>query len=859
MQHNSRIWLDANASLRIGKIFETWGYPDPQLYIHDEGDWRAVGVEPLVVSEQIKLCFGDIQLIADLPSSSEIMISFEQEEGKAIILANDVPLFQFLLPHCQYEASQWDIFIRWVPSAFVSTKVVLLQLQEEDNDSQYNFMNVSSLILQQCDWLTTLQNFQNIGGLEEISIFNCASLKNIQHLSDASDLKLLELRWCGSIEFLPDFSRLLCLEQLRLQWCSKLQQIQTLSDHPRLRELHISACNSLGSLPDLSNCLKLHTLYFSWFRTTPYFPRFSNLPSLRVLNLQSCAGIEKLPDLSSLKSLYRLNISDCQDLKEIKGLSGLNNLRVFEANGCTQLASLSLNGLNGLSHLQLGRCVQLEEIHGLQDQVNLLSLHISGSSLVLLSGVSELRELQKLYLSDCRNLSNLSGLKNLKNLSSLQIFGCPSLIELDGVSHCTQLRELRLGGLRQVKSLPDLAPLSGLRDLTISWFQMLSALPSLDGLNDLRSLKLGGHDSLTHLDRLERFPRLSVLDLSRCASITKITGLEHLKKLSELDLHDCQSLKRISGLAGLGSLRTLNLHGCKSLSALSELPMLHHLQHLDLGKCRELRYIPSFGHLKNLRYLDLSNRLYPTVISEIHQNSKIEEVHLQNTSAIIGLNHLKSCNHLKDIHLLDPLEGADILINAVLNREDRFLINSNIDDWIVLLKKHKDQSSYLIKLISLLQLLPHSSDTILLWRELIRMARQLGPANNMPSPITTKAWKVLGEALCQLTPQMAHEPIHDLIFNLDPYYEAVVMLPSLLSIFPSADITIQAWLAELVAEQGESYPEEIRTELLPHIVQFFSVLGYPQTAERWIRYAENPHTSYWVKRCRTLMGANDSS
>ena len=63
-----------------------------------------------------------------------------------------------------------------------------------------------------------------------------------------------------------------------------------------------------------------------------------------------------------------------------------------------------------------------------------------------------------------------------------------------------------------------------------------------------------------------------------------------------------------------------------------------------------------------------------------------------------------------------------------------------------------------------------------------------------------------------------HEPIHDLIFNLDPYYEAAIILPAVLPVLTNIDITVQAWLAELIAEQCENLPDDLRQALLPAIL-----------------------------------------
>lgn len=853
MPDSSSIQIDSKVRLRLNKLFEMWGYPDPRLYVQYDDEWVVISQSPMQSSSRIMLSFGDIHLKASIEPTGHSKVDLIEADGCVTLEINSQRVFQFVLPSSVFEPAQWDVFIRWLPNQLKSENNVLLQLREEDSTGQIDLSVVRQLVLQQCDWIETLTDFSSTGQLESLSIFNCASLNQIQSLSRAKKLRHLEIRWCGSLQWLPEFSSLTALELLRIQWCSRLEVIPNLSSHPSLKILHISACNQLGSLPALKGCHQLHTLYVSWFRTTPYFPELEELSGLRVLNLQSCSGLETLPKLSELDSLYRLNISDCQDLLTIDQLEQLPSLNVLVANGCTQLQKLVLPKQSQLNQVLLGRCVNLSIIEGLSEQKSLLNLHISGASLRSLDGLSQLNKLEQLYVSDCQPLEHLSGLNRLKSLISLQVFGCTELKDVSELSECTSLRELRLGGLRQVSSLPDLETLTSLRDLTISWFQKLEKLPSLDGLSELRTLKLGGHESLVSLERLERFPNLHALDLSRCSTLKHISGLQHLVKLNELVLNDCVSLKELEGLGGLERLRTLNLHGCKSLEKCPDLPLLTRLEHLDLGLCRALRHVPDFGGLVSLQYLDLSSRLFPTVIPLIDPKSALEEIHLENNAPVIGVSNLRQCSQLKELYFLDPIDGVDILIDVVIRREDQVVINANIDEWIQLLRLHPQPSEHMSRLITLLRLLPESADTNLLWRELIRLARRLGPHNQQPLSINSLAWKQLGEGLCVISPQNVHEPIHDLIFNLDPYFEAAIILPAVLPVFTKIDITVQAWLAELIAEQCENLPKDLHQSLLPLIVFFFVEMGYPETAKHWLRYAKHPYTTVLQKRCEAII------
>lgn len=848
-----KIHITSEVHIRFNKLFEIWGYPDPQLSVQCDDEWSVINENPTPAGQWIMLSFGDTHLKAVMDLAEDSQVGLIESDGCVAITVNSKRIFQFVHPSSVFEPAQWDIFIRWLPNQLKSENNVLLQLTEEDSTGQIDLTSVRQLVLQQCDWIEALTEFSGIEHLESLSLFNCASLKQVQSLVRAVQLKNLEIRWCGSLQWLPEFSSMPALELLRIQWCSRLEAIPNLLEHPSLKILHISACNQLGSLPALKGCHQLHTLYVSWFRTTPYFPELEDMPGLRVLNLQSCSGLEALPKLSDLQSLYRLNISDCQELIAIDQLEQLPALNVLEANGCTRLQRLVLPRQSQLQQIWLGRCVNLSEIERLSDQIHLQNLHISGASLRCLDGLSSLHKLEQLYISDCQPLEHLSGLNQLKSLISLQVYGCTELKDISELSECTLLRELRLGGLRKVSRLPSLESLSDLRDLTISWFQILEKLPSLDGLSELRTLKLGGHKSIVSLERLERFPNLHALDLSRCTTLAHISGLQHLEKLNELVLNDCVSLKALVGLGGLQRLRTLNLHGCKALEQCQDIPLLTRLEHLDLGLCRALKHVPDFGGLVSLQYLDLSSRLYPTVIPLIHPDSALEEVHLENKSPIVGVSNLRQCRQLRELYFLDPIDGVDILIDAVIRREDQVIINANIDEWMQLLSRHPLPSEHMSRLITLLQLLPESADTNLLWRELIRLARRLGPHNQQPLSINGLAWQHLGKALCLISPQHVHEPIHDLIFNLDPYDEAAIILPAVLPVFTQIDITVQAWLAELIAEQCENLPKDLQQSMLPLVVKFFVELGYPETAKHWLRFAEHPYSSVLKNRCQAII------
>ena len=316
------------------------GLSRPQLHVQYDDDWVVINQTPVVASPNVMLSFGDIHLKAEVEVNAPLSIYLHEEDGCTNIMVNTQRIFQFLLPSTGFEPAQWDVFIRWLPSRLKAKNNVLLQLKE-DSTGQIDFTAVRYLVLQQCDWIEQLSDFANLEQLESLSILNCASLKRIQSLDRALNLKNLEIRWCGSLKWLPDFSSLQALEQLRIQWCSKLEAVPNLAGHPSLKILHISACNALGSLPTLKGSHQLHTLYVSWFRNTPYFPELEDLPGLRVLNLQSCSGLEYLPKISDLRALYQLNISDCQDLMSIEQLEELPSLKVLEANGCTKFKNSS--------------------------------------------------------------------------------------------------------------------------------------------------------------------------------------------------------------------------------------------------------------------------------------------------------------------------------------------------------------------------------------------------------------------------------------------------------------------------------------------------------------------------------------
>ena len=126
--------------------------------------------------------------------------------------------------------------------------------------------------------------------LTNLNLYRCESLKDIQVLSEFTDLTSLSLT------------------------CYEIQNIDSIGKCKHLLNLSLSCCYALQNLKGLTTLSKLTSLDLSW-----------------------CKSLLDVDDLSNLKNLTSLSLRCCYELQNVDGLANLSNLTSLNLIGCDKV------------------------------------------------------------------------------------------------------------------------------------------------------------------------------------------------------------------------------------------------------------------------------------------------------------------------------------------------------------------------------------------------------------------------------------------------------------------------------------------------------------------------------------------
>lgn len=187
-----------------------------------------------------------------------------------------------------------------------------------------------------------------------------------------------------------------------------IKNIDYLSNHTNLTELNLNGCQNLESLEglwNLKNLKKLHWHECNWDELSD----LSRLTSLEYLSLSNSQGDEELglniDTIRDLSNLKHLDLSFCETIFDFSPIKNLTKLVYLDLTDC-KIDDLELSGLNNLKTLKLSGCKSLWNIESLSKLNNLENLYLDGCSNVEdLAPIANLENLKILDLSDCENLS----------------------------------------------------------------------------------------------------------------------------------------------------------------------------------------------------------------------------------------------------------------------------------------------------------------------------------------------------------------------------------------------------------------------------------------------------------------------
>jgi hypothetical protein len=388
---------------------------------------------------------------------------------------------------------------------------------------------------------------------------------------------------------------------------------------------------------------------------------------------------------------------------------GLEKLQI---DGCGQLTSVNLSGLNQLtqvtctddfilSSINLTGCTSLATL-AIQS-TNLESLDVSGNTSILNMYLDN-NELTTINVSGCTSLNGLNvngnlltslDVSGLTNLGSLNVGVNPALISLNA-SGCTNLSQLNANGLI---SMPALSSLNLTNCASLPVLSLTGNLTSLfiTGCSSLVSVDLQWHtiDSvdLTGCDALQFFTSanggLQTLNLGNAPLLTTVSAMNNLissvsnigpnvtsinlasNQLVTIDASNHPALAFLSLLDN--PLINVNVSGCTNLQNIGVTTINSNIQNLNIANCP---LITSFGitgsNFQSINVQGCTGLTFLSIACDITADtcnvasldlsglSNLQTLHARNLN--LGAINLTGCSALNGVLLDDNnLTSVDLV------------------------------------------------------------------------------------------------------------------------------------------------------------------------------------------------------
>ncbi|KAH1151332.1 hypothetical protein GYH30_045030 [Glycine max] len=430
-------------------------------------------------------------------------------------------------------------------------------------------VNLTSLILDECDSLTEIPDVSCLSKLEKLSFKDCRNLFTIHpSVGLLEKLKILDAKGCRKLESFPPL-KLTSLERLKLSYCVNLESIPECIEECRfLTTLIVDGCARLqeirGIPPNLkkfsaTGCPALTSSSISMFLNQEVHEArdiYVNLPRVKIPKWFECQSRGE-----SIVFWFRNKfpaIIVCIDADFCFDLLGLN-VFINDENEAKQVGwdvtECCIGPSTAVFRLQMEDYLD-EEL--LKNEWNRAEI-------------------------ECEYWRNECAIHVLKEQSSMEDIRFTK-------------KRLRVWK-KQRRRCPS-------QD---SSFTSVGLDPFYEKtLVNLISLILDECDSLTEIPDVSCLSNLEILSFSECLNLFRIhhsVGL--LGKLEILNAEGCPELKSFPPLK-LTSLESLDLSYCSSLESFPEiLGKMENITELDLSECPITKLPPSFRNLTRLQKLEL--------------------------------------------------------------------------------------------------------------------------------------------------------------------------------------------------------------------------------------------------------------
>lgn len=297
------------------------------------------------------------------------------------------------------------------------------------------FIDRSSLI-----FLTNLNDLQSLS-LSNIDLVDLNDLNFISNFKKLKNLKLCNIAG-NDISFISPLKK---IKNLNLEGCQSLKNINCLSDLSDLGELNISHCK-IKNIEVLNNKTKLNKIDISYRYNPNDFIIIKNLTNLKELNISSREDLNKKEflDICHL-NITDLNISSShlndEDLIHISKFLVLHKLSLHSCNKITANVFDKLRGNYKLIDLDISECRKIKKIKNISILENLEILNVSK-----LTSKKQLKYLKQNYnltkINYSHNKIHKNELKNLVTLTKLYYLN---------ISHCNLKNSKDLNFLKNIK------------------------------------------------------------------------------------------------------------------------------------------------------------------------------------------------------------------------------------------------------------------------------------------------------------------------------------------------------------------------------------------------------------------------
>lgn len=379
--------------------------------------------------------------------------------------------------------------------------------------------------------------------LENLQIYECYNLKNINSLEYLSNLRILELRGCSNLSEIKGLTWLTNLVSIDIIESSDLVDVSAMHNLVNLERLNIYYCYKIK---DIS--------------------AFENLIELRYLYLIKCHGLESITALKKLKKLDILNLDESGnfDIREILALNNSIEKMIFDTSMVSSDLNDFCNKFTNLKVLYMNNCDKIDDLSSINKLINLEKLRLKsygGESISSLDFDNSITNINTLDLISCNNLMDINTIKNIDKLENLNLSNCGKIEKIECLSELRYIRTLNLGSCININDISKLSGLNSLEYLYLNNCINISDISSLAGLNELEYLNLYSCESINDISILSGLNNLEYLDLSYCSNICDISSLAELSNLEYLKLYSCEGINDYSPLSILVNTEIYGVEG----------------------------------------------------------------------------------------------------------------------------------------------------------------------------------------------------------------------------------------------------------------------------------------------------------